>query len=48
VADALRDALGPGSERQRVLEAAPTVLARYDWRRTAAETLAVLEEAARR
>ena len=48
VADALRDALGPGSERQRVLEAAPAVLARYDWRRTAVETLAVLEEAARR
>jgi len=47
VANALRDALGPGPERQRVLQAAPPVLARYDWRRTAAATLAVLEEAAR-
>jgi glycosyltransferase involved in cell wall biosynthesis len=47
VADALDDALGPSAERVRVLRAAPEVLSRYDWRRTAAATLAVLEEAAR-
>ncbi len=47
VAAALNDAIGPGTERARVLRAAPGVLARYDWRRTAAATLAVLEEAAR-
>lgn len=46
IADALGEALGPGTERLRVLRAAPAVLARYDWRRTAAATLAVLEEAA--
>ena len=46
VADALSDALGPSAERVRVLRAAPAVLSRYDWRRTAAATLAVLEEAA--
>ncbi len=47
VADALSNALGPGSERERVLRAAPAVLSRYDWRRTAAATLAVLEESGR-
>ncbi len=47
VADALSDALGPSTERVRVLRAAPAVLSRYDWRRTAAATLAVLEEAAK-
>jgi glycosyltransferase involved in cell wall biosynthesis len=48
VADALHDAFGPGPERSRVLGAAPAVLSRYDWGRTAAQTLAVLEEAAGR
>jgi glycosyltransferase involved in cell wall biosynthesis len=47
VADALGEALGPGAGRLRVLHAASGVLSRYDWRRTAAETLAVLEEAGR-
>lgn len=47
IADALGEALGPGTTRLRVLRAAPGVLSRYDWRRTAAATLAVLEEAAR-
>lgn len=46
VAAALSDALGPSTARIQVLRAAPDVLARYDWRRTAAATLAVLEEAA--
>ncbi len=46
VADALTIALGPGDERDHVLGAAAGILARYDWRRTAAATLAVLEEAA--
>ena len=46
VADALGDALGPGDERARLLRAAPSILARYDWRRTAQATLAVLEQAA--
>ncbi len=46
VADALGDALGPGAERVRLLRAAPSILARYDWRRTAQATLAVLEQAA--
>jgi len=46
VADALWEALGPGAERDRVLRAAPDVLSRYDWRHTAAATLALFEEAA--
>jgi glycosyltransferase involved in cell wall biosynthesis len=49
--DAVAEALGAvltGSERRRLLEAAPAVLARYDWRRTADATLAHLLEAARR
>jgi glycosyltransferase involved in cell wall biosynthesis len=33
--------------RQRILDAAPAVLGRYDWKRAAHETLAVLEHAAR-
>ena len=47
IADALGEALGPGTTRLRVLRAAPGVLSRYDWRRAAAATLAVLEDAAR-
>ena len=47
VADALGEALGPGAERDRVLRAAPEVLSRFDWRHTAAATLALFEEAAR-
>lgn len=47
VADALHRAIGPGAERDAVLRAAPGVLARYDWRQTAAATLAALEDAAR-
>lgn len=47
VADALGEALGPGTERLRVLRAAPGVLARYDWRRTGAATLAAIEGAVR-
>jgi alpha-1,3-rhamnosyl/mannosyltransferase len=46
VADALDAALGPGPAREQALAAAPAVVARYDWRRTAAMTLAALEEAA--
>jgi glycosyltransferase involved in cell wall biosynthesis len=46
VARALADAIGPGPDRSRVLRAASAVVARYDWRRTAAATLAVLEQAA--
>jgi len=37
-----------GPDRQRILGAAPSVLARYDWRRTAETTLAHLLEAAGR
>jgi glycosyltransferase involved in cell wall biosynthesis len=47
IADALDEALGPSAARVRVLRAAPEVLARYDWRRTAAATLTLLEESAR-
>lgn len=46
VADALSAALGPSGERDRVLRAAPDVLSRYDWRHTAAATLALFEEVA--
>jgi glycosyltransferase involved in cell wall biosynthesis len=49
VAAALRDALDPSSVRRAaIMREAPAVLARYDWRRAARETLAILEEAATR
>jgi glycosyltransferase involved in cell wall biosynthesis len=49
VAGALAAALDPSSDRRAaVMRAAPAVLARYDWRRTAAATLAVLQEASAR
>ncbi len=48
VARALAAALGPGSERDGVLESAASVLARYKWRDTAEATLAALTEAATR
>ena len=47
VAEVLDEALGPSAERDRVLRAAPEVLARYDWRRAATATLALLEHAAK-
>ena len=47
VADALDRAIGPGTDRDAVLQAAPSVLSRYDWRQTAAATLAAIEDAAR-
>jgi len=47
VAEALDAALGPSAERDRVLRAAPEVLARYDWRRAATATLTLLEHAAK-
>jgi glycosyltransferase involved in cell wall biosynthesis len=51
-AHALRDAVlrlltDPGA-RKAALEAAPAVLARYSWDRAAAETLAAIDQAARR
>jgi glycosyltransferase involved in cell wall biosynthesis len=45
---ALEQALFSGTTRARVLAAAPGVLARYNWRRAATDTLAVLEAAADR
>ena len=45
--EALVELLTRGESRAEIRAAAPGVLARYDWARTAAETLAVLEEAAR-
>jgi glycosyltransferase involved in cell wall biosynthesis len=42
----LVELLGDGPGRAALQDAAPAVLSRYDWARTAAETLAVLEEAA--
>jgi glycosyltransferase involved in cell wall biosynthesis len=49
VASALADALDPaGPRRTAVFAAAPDVLGRYSWRRTAADTLSVLDEASRR
>lgn len=49
IAAALADALDPDSARRAAVgRAAPAVLGRYDWGRAAAETLAVLEEAATR
>jgi glycosyltransferase involved in cell wall biosynthesis len=48
VADAIAALLNPlGDVRQRVLTAAPAVLARYRWPDTAAAVLSLLEEAAR-
>ena len=46
IADALIDLLINPSARQALLSRAPEVLARYDWRRTAAATLKAIEEAA--
>ncbi len=47
VAAALAEALDEHSPRRTaVMRAAPAVLARYDWRRTAADTLSVLAQAA--
>jgi glycosyltransferase involved in cell wall biosynthesis len=45
IALALETALFDERARARVLEAAPAVLARYEWPRAARETLAVLERA---
>jgi glycosyltransferase involved in cell wall biosynthesis len=47
VADALTAMLTEPEHRVRVLEAAPTVLARYRWPDTAAATLRAIEDAAR-
>jgi glycosyltransferase involved in cell wall biosynthesis len=48
VAEALQAALDESSPARRAaLSAAPAVLAKYDWRATAARTLAALEEATR-
>ncbi|MCC7123238.1 MAG: glycosyltransferase family 4 protein [Acidobacteria bacterium] len=44
--DVLLDMLANPAARERVLRHAPAVLSRYDWERTAATTLTVLEEAA--
>ena len=46
ITTALNNLLFDEAIRMRVLAAAPAVLARYSWRRAAAETLAVLEAAA--
>jgi glycosyltransferase involved in cell wall biosynthesis len=46
VGRALVSILTDEGERTRLLEEAPGVLSRYDWSRTAAETLSALEEAA--
>jgi glycosyltransferase involved in cell wall biosynthesis len=45
VTEALEQLLFDEPTRQRLLSAAPPVLARYDWRRAARDTLAVLEHA---
>lgn len=45
--EALASVVDDETIRRRVLDAAPGVLARYQWRETAARTLRVLEEAAR-
>jgi glycosyltransferase involved in cell wall biosynthesis len=47
VARALLDALDPAT-RARIAAARPAVLARYDWKAAAGQTLAALEQAARR
>ena len=46
IADTIADLLEPGAARSAVLGHGPAVLAQYDWSRTAAATLAILEEAA--
>lgn len=46
VVDALVDLLSHDTSRAAVLQHAPTVLARYDWARTAAATLHAIEEGA--
>jgi glycosyltransferase involved in cell wall biosynthesis len=46
IANALVEMLTDATARRRVLDHAGAVLARYDWHRAAAQTLAVLEEAA--
>ena len=46
IADVIVDLLINESSRASVLQHADSVLARYDWERAAAQTLAVLEEAA--
>lgn len=46
IGDALVDLLTSAAAREVVLRHAPEVLARYDWHRTAADTLAVIERAA--
>jgi hypothetical protein len=45
VVNALERLLFDDGTRATLLAAAPAVLARYDWERAAAETLAVLERA---
>ncbi len=45
IADALERLLYDAPTRERLLAAAPAALARYDWPRAAAETLAILERA---
>jgi glycosyltransferase involved in cell wall biosynthesis len=47
LASAIRALLVDPNARARVMEAAPAVLARYSWERAAADTLEVLERAAR-
>jgi glycosyltransferase involved in cell wall biosynthesis len=47
ISGALERALFDPSVRDRILAAAPAVLGRYDWSRTARETLALLEQAGR-
>ena len=46
IADAIVDLLTDAGARATLLRQAATVLAQYDWNRTAAETLMVIEEAA--
>jgi glycosyltransferase involved in cell wall biosynthesis len=43
---ALVTLVGDAQARERLRAEAPSVLSRYDWARTAAETLAALEDAA--
>jgi glycosyltransferase involved in cell wall biosynthesis len=47
IADTLVELLNSPAARTSVLTHAPAVLARYDWTRTAAATLAALEEGGR-
>ena len=46
IAEVIVDLLVNAKAREAVMSRAPSVLARYDWDRTAADTLTVLEEAA--